>query len=231
MDEDQIKQNRQKKLMIAAAIVASIALLTIVIFSVIKNVENSVIDKEQEDTDIKTSGGHSLQECLTGENIGGKRTSLVSSIVVEYMTGVNEDTKTMTCEKIKNSDVFSLKTSKNNYKLKIEKDGYIEARIELWMKDNTIFEFDTKNYPRKYIDNALLEQYLLGSYIDYDNFRHGYYYAGNNQINIYTEDCEKNKIEYIKNQVKQKIYDLGANADSIEYIFTNQIGACADSTL
>ena len=223
------EQNKRKTLLIVIAIVITIILGTIAIIAFIKSSE-PFIDKGQEDTDIKTLGGQDLQACLSKAKIGDKRVQLVSTVVAEYLSNANENTKTLKCT-AKDNGKFEITTDKNSYKLSVENQGYIEANITLSINDNTIFEFDTKNYPRKYIENDLLEQYLSGSYVDYNNARHGYRYAGQNRIFLYSEDCVKDEMEYIEKQAKQKIYDLGADAETLEYVFVSQRGFCKDLTL
>lgn len=226
MDEEyQKKQNRQKKILIAVAVLAAIALCTAVIIVILKNIDESIVDKEPEDTDIKTAGGQAIQVCLNEANIGSKRALLTTNILTDYIASVGEDTKTAQCEQSKQGDVFKIKTNKTEYNLKIEKEGYIEAKLTLSIGDTETFSFNTKNYPRKYINNDLLFDYLPG-YVDHDDKRDSYYYFGNNSIRINSDDCNKDQMRYVKEQVKQQLYDLGADAETLEYHFVNQMGLC-----
>lgn len=228
MDEEyQKKQDRQKKILIAVAVLAAIALCTAAIIVVLKNIDESIVDKEPEDTDIKTAGGQALQVCLNEANIGSKRALLTTNILTDYIASVGEDTKTAQCEQTKQGDVFKIKTDKTEYKLKIEKEGYIEAKLTLSIGDNETFSFDTNNYPRKYIENEKLRDYLPG-YVDHDNKRDSYYYFDTNTIYIHSDECNKDEMNYVKNQVKQQIFDLGADAETLEYHFVNQMGLCGE---
>ena len=228
MDEDyQKKQIRQKKILIAVAILSVIALGIAAAFVIIRNIEESVIDKNPEDTDIKTKGGYSIQACLNEANIGGKRSLLVTNVLTDYIASVNEDAKTAQCKVAEQDNTFIIKTDKTEYKLEIEKEGYIEAKITLSISDTEVFSFDTKNYPRKYINNDLLRDYLPG-YVDHDNKRDSYYYFDTNTIYIHSDECDKDEMNYVINQVKQQIYDLGADAETLEYYFVNQKGLCAN---
>lgn len=228
MDEDyQKKQIRQKKILIAAAVLSVIALGVVAVFVIMRNINESVVDKNPEDTDIKTKGGYNIQVCLNEANIEGKRGLLATNILTDYITSVNEDAKTAQCEPTKQDNVFILKTDKTQYKLRIEKEDYIEAKITLSISDNEVFSFDTKNYPRKYINNDLLRDYLPG-YVDHDNKRDSYYYFDTNTIYIHSDECDKDEMNYVINQVKQQIYDLGADAETLEYYFVNQMGLCAN---
>ena len=228
MDEDyQKKQIRQKKILIAVAVLSIIALGVVAAFAVIRNIDESVVDKNPEDADIKTKGGYNIQVCLNEANIGGKRVLLATNILTDYIASVNEDAKTAQCEPTKQDNAFILKTDKNEYKLRIEKEGYIEAKITLSISDNEVFSFNTKNYPRKYINNDLLRDYLPG-YVDHDNKRDSYYYFDTNTIYIHSDECDKDEMNYVINQVKQQIYDLGADAETLEYYFVNQKGLCAN---